>query len=443
MKTFITLLTFLSLSLYAQEEQLLIGISGRDLKPKIGIPLAGYGNTDRRLNDFFDWRFRYSEASLFKPSEGYHSPIRSKVMVLKKGSKNLVFISLDMIGTEDRFIKSLAKNLSIYGIDEKDIIVSATHTHGGPGTLSKRLPLMAIAVDFYRNKNYHDILSKVTNSVEVAISKMRPAVLFKTKAVINGVQSNKWRRKNEEHYDKNASFLMAKDAGTNEWLGGLVNFSIHGGTMPESIMLYSSDVNGAIESELEQYFAAQNGFSLEPTLLFMNGAEGDVGASVGRSVENVDLIGKKFIEEAIPQLTNERWSKVAPEFSSVKKKIYIGQPLIPLNCQEGFLKKLPDWAKLNISFLLPTYSYISQVKVGDILYLSWPGEASTQLGYNLQAVARQKGATDPIILGLTNDYMTYFTTESEYIEKAYDSCSSIYGWKGGKRIIKEHNKLLE
>jgi hypothetical protein len=442
MKTFILLALF-SLSLHAQEEQLLVGISGKDLQPKIGIPLAGYGSTDRRLKNFFDWRFRYSEASLFKPSEGYHSPIRSKVMILKKGQQNLVFISLDMIGTEARFIRDLAKNLEIYGIDEEDIIVSATHTHGGPGTLSKRLPLMAIAVDFYRKKNYQDILSKVTNSVEMAIANMRPAVLVKTKAVINGVQKNKWRRKNEEHYDKNASFLMAKDAGTNEWLGGLVNFSIHGGTMPEAIMLYSSDVNGAIEKELEQYFAAQNGFSMMPTLLFMNGAEGDVGASVDRSVENVNFIGKKFIEEAIPQLNNERWSNVASEFSSVKKKIYIGQPRVPLNCQGGFLKKLPDWVKPNVSFLLPTYSYISQIKVGDILYLSWPGEASTQLGYNLQAVARQKGAADPIILGLANDYMTYFTTKSEYKEKAYDSCSTIYGWESGDRIIEEHNNLLE
>lgn len=428
---------------HAQEPQLQVGIAGYDIKPKVGIPLAGYGSTDRRLNDFFDWRFRYSESSLFKPSEGYHSPIRSKVMVLKKGTALLAFISLDTIGTEDRFTKDLAKNLKKYGFTEEGIVISATHTHGGPGTLSKRVPLMAIAVDFYRRKNYNDVLAKVTASVEEALIKLRPAKLLKAKAVINGVQKNKWRRKDEQHYDKTASFLMAKDALTNEWLGGLLNFSIHGGTMPVDLMLYSSDVNGAIEKELEDHFAAQNGMThLRPTILFMNGAEGDVGADVGRSVENVTFIGKKFLNEASSQIGADRWSEVEPNFSAVKKKIYVGIPAIPLNCQSGLFSKLPDSARLAIYPLLPAYSYISQVRVGDILYLTWPGEPSTQLGYNLQAIAKLKGATDPIVLGLANDYMTYFTTQEEYQERAYDSCSSIYGWKGGERIIKAHSSLL-
>lgn len=443
MKLISVLLFFTCLTAYAQEHQLFVGLSGYDLKPKVGIPLAGYGSTDRRLNDYFDWRFRHSEASLFKPSEGFHSPIRSKVMVLKKGTDLLAFVSLDTIGTEDRFTKDLARNLRKYGIREEGIVVSATHTHGGPGTLSKRVPLMAIAVDFYRRKNYNDILAKVTSSVEAALMNLRPAKLLKTKATINGVQSNKWRRRDEEHFDKNASFLMAKDATTNEWLGGLVNFSIHGGTMPVDLMLYSSDVSGAIEKELEDHFQSQNGLTqLRPTMLFMNGAEGDVGASVGRAVENVAYVGKKFMTEAAPQLNADRWIEVASTFSAVKKKVYVGIPAVPLNCQSGLFSRLPDRARLSIYPLLPAYSYISQVKVGDILYLTWPGEPSTQIGYNLQTLARLKGASDPIVLGLVNDYMTYFTTQEEYQEKTYDSCSSIYGWKGGERILRAHSSLL-
>lgn len=443
MKVFTLLLGLVCFAAKAQEQQLLVGISGHDLKPKIGIPLAGYGSTDRRLNEFFDWRFRHSESSLFKPSEGYHSPIRSKVMVLKKGDQTLVFVSLDTIGTEDRFTKDIAKNLEKYGISEQSLVISATHTHGGPGTLSKRVPLMAIAVDFYRRKNYNDILAKVTSSIEDALMQLRPAKLVKAKATIDGIQKNKWRRKDEEHYDKTASFLMAKDAASDEWLGGLVNFSIHGGTMPVDLMLYSSDVNGAIEKELEDYFQAQNGLSQNrPTVLFMNGAEGDVGASVGRSVENVDYVGKKFLEEAIPQIAHDQWSPVSSDLSAEKKKVFVGRPAIPLNCQAGLLSKLPDWVKLNIHPLLPKHSYISQIKVGDILFLTWPGEPSTQLGYNLQTIARMKGAKDPIVLGLVNDYMTYFTTQSEYNERTYDSCSSIYGWEGGERILRAHSSLL-
>jgi hypothetical protein len=127
----------------------------------------------------------------------------------------------------------------------------------------------------------------------------------------------------------------------------------------------------------------------------------------------------------------------------VKKKIFVGIPTLQLHdCQDGFLGKLPNWIKPSISPLLPAFSYISKIMVGDITYLTWPGEASTQLGFDLQAEAAKRGAKDPIVLGLVNDYMTYFTTKSEYSEKEYDSCSSFYGWKGGKRIIDSHKKWL-
>ena len=420
-----------------------VGVMGLDMKPKIGIPLAGYGSNERRLHDFVDWRFQYSEATLFKPSEGYHSPIRSKVMILKKESTNLVFISLDTIGVEHRFIHDIAKRVKKYGIKEHELIVSATHTHGGPGTLSTRVPLQAVAVDLYIHRNYLHVLNKVVESIEGALANLRPATLYKSKAQIKGVQQNKWRQ-DQMKFDDRASFLLAKDAVTGEWLGGLVNFSIHGGTMPIPVMLYSSDVNGAIEKELENHLAQNNYVSTtSPVMLFMNGAEGDVGGSSERSIENVTLLAKTFMQEAASALEENHLTLVAPTISSIKKKIFIGFPTLQLkNCQEGFLGELPGWIRPMIYPLLPAFSYLSKAQVGDITYLSWPGEASTQLGYDLQAVARAQGIIDPIVLGLTNDYMTYFTTQEEFNEHRYDSCSSFYGWKGGKRILEAHKKWL-
>lgn len=444
MKKIISAILLLSsITVMARDSQLYVGIKGIDMEPKIGIPLAGYGSNERRLRDFIDWRFQYSESTLFKPSEGYHSPIRSKVMLLRKGKEKLVFISLDTIGLEDRFIKAIARNVRKYGIKEKDLIVSATHTHGGPGTLSKRLPLQAVAVDFYKHKNYLHILKKVTESIEGALNNARPALLYKSKAEISGVQKNKYRQ-DENYFNNRASFLLAKDAETGEWLGGLVNFAIHGGTMPIPLMLYSSDVNGAIEKEIENHLSHTNYVSLTtPVMLFMNGAEGDVAGNSERSVENVTLLAQEFMRDAAPALTDENLTPVEPTFSSSKKKIFVGFPTLQLRgCQDGFLNKLPRWIKPTIFPMLPAWSYISKAQVGDITYLSWPGEASTRLGFDLQAMATERGVKDPVVLGLVNDYMTYFTTKEEYAQKEYDSCSSFYGWRGGERILEAHKKWL-
>lgn len=440
-KLLLALLLLNSLQLFAQDIPLQVGLMGLDMQPKIGIPLAGYGSKHRRLKEGIDWRNKYPESLFFKPSEGFHSPIRAKTMVLKKGEKHLIFVSLDTIGVEARLIKHVAKRLKKYGIEEKDLIIAATHTHGGPGTLSTRIPLQAVAVDYYQHKNYLYFLNRVTESIEGALKNLRPAQLYKSKIEINGVQKNKWRQ-NVNHFDNRASFLVAKDATTGEWLGGLVNFSIHGGTMPIPVMLFSSDVNGAIEKELENHLANNNYVSLNsPVMLFMNGAEGDVGGDGGRSIENVTILAQKFMQQAAPAFEVNNLISVAPTFSSSKKRIFVGLPKLQLKkCQEGLLGKMPAWVKPILFPLLPAYSFITKAQVGDITFLTWPGEPSTQLGYDLQAMAVAKGAKDPIVLSLVNDYMTYFTTKSEYAEHEYDSCSSFYGWKGGQRIIKAHQK---
>ena len=446
MRSWLVLMFFLVSGLsYAQEEQLLVGIAGLDIEPPIGIPLAGYGSDKRRLPGKIDWRNKHPHATLFRPSEATHSPIRSKAMVLRKGDSTLVLLSLDMIGLEDAFIKDLAKRLSRHGISEKDILASATHTHEGPGTLSRRLPLEVIAVDFFKKKNYQYVLNKVVSSVEQALQNLEPAELFKTSAIIEGVQRNKFRRKDEEHFDKKASFLVAKSKQDGSWLGGIVNFSIHGGTFPVEILHYSSDINGAIEAQMEDYLNSMNLLNARNTVfLFMNGAEGDVASKGERGIDMIEYHSSLFRSQAEKAFAPENLTPIEPHFSISKHKIYLGIPGSSLRfCVGGMFKKLNPMVKIKLWPLMPAYSYISQAQIGDVTLLSWPGEASTQLGFDLQAIARKLGRQDPWVIGLANDYATYFTTKTEFYEGAYDSCSSLYDYRGGDRILKAHEKHLK
>jgi len=126
-----------------------------------------------------------------------------------------------------------------------------------------------------------------------------------------------------------------------------------------------------------------------------------------------------------------------------KKKLFVGMPGLPMKgCQNGLFGKLPEWMKVSLYKLLPTHSYISIAQVGDITYMTYPGEPSTQIGYDLQALAHVRGHVDPQIISLANDYMTYFTTRKEYREFEYDSCSSMYGWQGAERIMLGHQDWL-
>lgn len=54
----LVLFLLLSFSLFAQEQQLEVGVVGFDLEPAVGIPLAGYGSKHRRLPKW-DWSNKY------------------------------------------------------------------------------------------------------------------------------------------------------------------------------------------------------------------------------------------------------------------------------------------------------------------------------------------------------------------------------------------------
>ena len=77
------------------------------------------------------------------------------------------------------------------------------------------------------------------------------------------------------------------------------------------------------------------------------------------------------------------------------------------------------------------------------MMLTWPGEASTKLGLQLKTLSKEMGYDHAWVLGLTNDYVGYFTTQDEYYEGEYDSRSSLFNFRGGRRILKKHRAELQ
>ena len=78
-----------------------------------------------------------------------------------------------------------------------------------------------------------------------------------------------------------------------------------------------------------------------------------------------------------------------------------------------------------------------------MVMMSWPGELTTNMSYELMNMAYDNGAKEAWTLGLTNEHLSYFTTSSEYERPEYEACANFFGRQGGKRIIKAHKRTLE
>jgi hypothetical protein len=428
-----------------------VGLQTVDLNPPIGIPLAGYGDSRRRLSPI-DWRLKLPHATLFKPSEGVRDPITARVMTIENNGKRVIFVSLDVIGVTWRFVKRLARKLRKHGIKRHELVISGTHTHSGPGTLTTNLPLALVAVDLYKRKNFNLMLNRTKNAILKTLKHAEEAYLYRASFKADGIQENKWRRQGEGWFDNSADYLLSVNKN-GEIMGGMLNFAMHGNAMNLEDLRYSGDMPTAIAVASEDALMTNFKTTKRPTIVFMNGAEGDVRHESGARGEHVlEHYHQKFYQQALPALAKKNLVPVEPKVKVAYKKSYVAWPTFPIKIcakRDGYFKKWMDFVLpgraggLPIQFLFPFNAHLSAIQIGDITMMTWPGEASTEIGFRLKDMAKANGHQNPWFLGLTNGYMAYFTTKEEYHTPDYDSCSTMYGYKGQRRIIKAHKKLIK
>jgi hypothetical protein len=427
-----------------------VGVSAIDTDPARGIPLAGYGDAKRRLKPW-DWKDEIPHCFFFKPSTGVRDPIRAKALVVETGGKRAVFVSVDVIGVTDALIEALLKGLQDRKVTRPELIVSGTHTHSGPGTLSRNIALNAIAVDRFQRRNFDAMVNKILSVIESAFRNMEDAELYFTSFHAKNIQENKFRRSGQNWFNDEAGFILARSRRSGVWLGGLLNFALHGNAMPIEDMRLSADIPGALERNSEKVLSELNDErSRTPVVLFMNGAEGDVRHVGGRGEENMERVAADFGRQFRNRIQTHSLALLPRQLEIEQKRVHVGTPGWPLKIcakRDGFYKHwmevLGRAGRIPMPGIFPTHTRLSMIRLGGVLMMTWPGEASTSLGFELNSIADRYGFKRNWVLGLTNDYLSYFTTEHEFLEAAYDSCSSLYTDRGGSRIVAHYRKQIE
>lgn len=433
----------------AEGSELQVGIASVDVTPEIGVPLGGFGGGARRIIPF-DIFNKYKYSFYLKPSVGINDPIRAKAMVLKRGDRRLLFMSLDVVGVTAAIYRDLLTRIKPMGFAEGDVFISGTHTHSGPGTLSSEWVWETLAMDHFQPKIYERFVAGILRAVSEASSAAEPAELFNVHFTADGIQHN--RRGRPGHFDPEAQALVAM-ANRGVWLGGMANLPVHGTALGMDNHKFSADVLGGIERALETRFEQLNGSlkGLEysanrtsdtlPTVLFMNGAEGDVAPAEG-GLAGIASLGDRFAEQAMAALPNAR--RIDSDWSIRKGHVRLGKAGFHLiGCVKNKMRKFVNKViTIGLGNKLPKEADFWLLKFGDLSMMTWPGEPTTSIGLELKQMAHDSGAQNAWVLGLTNGYLSYFTTPEEFRAGGYEACSSLYGASGGTNILSAYRDLF-
>lgn len=386
-----------------------------------GAPLAGYGGMKRRLL-FPDVLGRYAHAFWFTPSVGEHDPVGARALVLEDRDSRLAWVTLDLIAVDHAFTRAVQDRLARAGVPPAALIVSASHTHSGPGAFMDSALMGVAAVDRLDPAVRDALVEGAATAIRRADGARAPALVGAARVTAPVVTKSRLAR------PLDSEIVVVKLTTVSGAPLALVwNFAIHGTMLSAGNLRLSADVMGAASTQLEQRLGAP--------ALFVNGAVGDVSPARHGAAALRDTAG------ALAAAVEAGWAEATP-VAVTTLRVAQGKVTLPpavLSLKRCIGRWVPGAIPLGSA--LPADTELIAAALGDTAWVTMPGELQTSFG---QAIKREASSlfAHTFVAGLSNDYLGYFTTPEDVARRAYVACATLYGPDAGTCLTDAAIELL-
>jgi hypothetical protein len=212
-----------------------------------------------------------------EPSQGVHDDLYARAIVIDDGDTSIALVSCDLLGVDRRLVAE-ARDRAARAVDipAKNIMIAATHTHGGPAGL--RLQGLDEAL--------LDVTARhIAGAIASAYRAKRPAVLKIGAATVDSVAMN--RRHPDWPVDTNIFVLLLDDPDPlKPPVAAAINFSCHATVLYSTNLLLSADYPGYASRTVERVFPGLDA-------AFFNGACGNVNpAWIKQDHAEAERVGK-------------------------------------------------------------------------------------------------------------------------------------------------------
>jgi hypothetical protein len=402
------------------------------ISPVVGMPLAGF-------------------AARAGVCEGVHDDLFARALVLDNGRRALALVSLDLLAVPAAFVGRVRQAIAARTPLAPDtIMVSATHTHAAPVTISTFFnPGESL------DPSYMDRLAlAIEDSVAEAWAARVPAQVGAGAGSVEDVGVNR-RSADKRPIDPQVGILRVDDAAGRP-KAVVVNYACHPTVLGPDNLLASGDFPAYMVARLES--ALGGGFGM-----FINGAQGDISMghsselsaigviTPGRTFDRAEQLGVRLADAALAALPGVATSSDLEIDACVRPLDLVWKPLPRLDETARALRdaevrlqrlldaKAPDadiaHARSQRLYASITHFYAGEAqtcngnplsielqafRIGDIAIVAVPAEVFVEIGLGVKTLARR-----PIWLaGITNGYIAYLPTRAAYAAGGYEVVSA-------------------
>ena len=394
------------------------GWAVREITPKPGHPMAGYGG---RAND--------------KKSTGVREPLYVKALALNDGTDTVVILGSDMLQTLPNLLEKVEARVSkSVSLTNRSIMYTSSHTHSGPGGLA---PGFAAEMSYGKHDPaYVQLLAdRFSEAIEEAVKGMAPARLAHGSVDVPEYIRNRSRKNAPADSTLNVAVVEQVDGGQRLYLA---RYSAHGTAYGEEVMELNGDYAGAFQRAVETKSGTP--------LLYMGGAVGSMcpnppGPPLPKPwTKALELAFENDVEsqmvregrKTMQQLLDDQQARVEAMGAALADKLLdavkgltfeerldvvsLDAVYSPPPAQVRLVS--PNWRLSPFAFNLlgvPKLGRLQAARIGTLFLIGMPYDFSGETSLVWQAWAKEKGC-DLWVTSFSGAYLGYLSPDRYYGE---------------------------
>lgn len=363
----------------AKTDSMKVGWGRADFTPNHPVHLAGYGD-------------RYGN------SIGLQDSLRARAFVFDNGERKVAMVTIDLLIVPPTILAAVHQRLASIGFSKDNVYFSATHSHNSVGHWGTKIVGRLLAGGYEQN-----IVDNIAQAVITAIS-----------------QADKTKEYAQMGYEKiNAKDLvynrLVREKGiVDPWLrvlkiqkqsgkvATLFTFAAHSTCFASERKPISGDYPNRVIQLLEK----------SPKIDFVAFFAGAMGSHApidvpgGNDYEQLENISTKMSALIL--------NKIDSIATKAEKQLFMRS--LKLELRDPQVKISEDWRLRPWLFyvLYGDYpSYITSLRLGDLVFVGTPCDFSGELVPNFEAVSQRKGV-ETIITSFNGGYVGYITQDKWY-----------------------------
>jgi len=391
-------------------------------------------------------------------SDGIHLRLRSRAFVIADpaGGRRVLLVVNDLPMVFDNVCRAVLDRLRHeYGTlyTEHNTMITATHTHSGPGGYSHHR-LYQSNTGGFRPKTFDAIVDGMTEAVVRAHSDLSPAALTLSHGELRDASANRSkvafdnnpaadRQWFPDGVDPQTTLLRIERAGTP--LGAINWFGVHNTSMTNANTLISGDNKGYAAYHWERLVAGVDYLDRRPddfVAAFAQTNAGDLTPNLdlrpgqgpsSDETENTRIIGLRQYEAAA-RLMAAPGSVLDGGVDHRLTHVDLGAAVVRPEFTGDGRAQIQAPKALVVGGLRGHYvarnAPIQLLRIGQLYLLGIPAEVTVVAGLRLRrTVASIVGAelADVLVVGYSNGYLHYVTTPEEYDTQQYEGGSTLFG----------------